>query len=233
MESSIISNLLFIICQFFIIIVLPIILISIIVTAIKKAKERAAEEARWAREWAEAQAAEARRRDEAEAKRREQEQINDLIQKYMSNPYTIEAAENFTRVFIKAVDSLPRDIRDKTVSMKNVGINAYNGICHEISTFGYQLETEHFYSHRHHDTELIDFTEKNLQPLNSENEIYAFLKAVSLNAYDMIKKQYPRDKSGTLYELTVSEPFVERGCYIKVEFKYSAPNADYTPPAEW
>ena len=226
----------------FLIFVLIVIATVITVISVKKAKERAAEEAKWAEEWAQARAAEARRRTEAEANRRKQEQINDLIQKYMSNPYTIEAAENFTKVFIKAVDSLNRDIRNKVVIMENVGISAYvnNGMTGGISTFGYELKTKESYYSIGSDTELINFTKKNIQPLKNENEIYAFLKAVSSNAYDMIKKQYPRDKSGTVYELTVSEPIITNrfgrnyeNSYHKVEFKYSARNANYTPPATW
>ncbi|MBQ3012217.1 MAG: hypothetical protein IJD74_01610 [Clostridia bacterium] len=217
----------------FLALVLIAITITTIVAVVNKVKERAAENAKWEKEWAEAQAAEAKRRAEAEANRRKQAQINDLLQKYMSSPYTIEAAENFTRTFIKAVESLNRDIRNEIVSMEDVGIlaNVNNGTSHEISTFGYQLRTRENY--RDTNTELINFTKKNLQPLKNELEIHAFLKAVSLNACDMIKKQYPRDKSGTVYSLTASEPFWDRGYYIKVEFKYSARNASYTAPAEW
>ena len=233
--------------------ILPIVIISIIVTKHNKAKkEREAAEERWEKE-EQIRVAEERMRIAEETRRRQEEEhqtkVNSLVEKYKNNIYAIESAQKFAEEFIKKVKALKRDIREEKVEYcKSMGAifrreeNCCTGMGyvsavrreHNFSFYyekGYDSRKGYAYS----DRDLIDFVEKNIRPLQSREEMDAFVRAVALNTQGIIEKQYTKDESGTEYQITTEElSGSERKIFgISIIFKYSAPNGFYTPSAEW
>lgn len=235
---------------------IPIVVITIIVRSKKKkeeaAKKAAEQQARRKQEEAQEAAREVARKAE-ELKRHGASVTSDaLVEKYRANPKTTQAAEKFAEAFIKGIKGVNRDVRNTTIKydleMGAVIGKGEGATCTKIghvsatrSTYVSLYGSNYDYSFCYHNGyysfgDLINFVSENLKPLQGRNEMLAFVRAVALNAYEMINERYTKDESGTACKITMKEFSGDGGrdeYGISIKFEYSADNGFYTAPAEW
>jgi len=226
---------------------IPIVVITIIVRSKKKKEEAAKKAAEQQAQRKKAEAQEAARLAEALKKRGEQVQANDLAKKYKDNPRTIQAAEKVAEIFIKGIKAAGRDIRNPKVQY-HYELGAIIGqsegaTCTKVgyvtanrdTSYSFMRDIDYSFCYHNHYDDIINFVSENLRPLQNRAEMEAFVRAIALRAYDIIKEQYTKDESGTECQITMKEfsgiGYKEYG--ISIKFEYSADNGYYAAPAEW
>ncbi len=233
--DEIIMPLLYVVCTWGI----PIAVIVAIVKSKKKKEENAKKEAERQAQRKKEAAIEA-----AEIKRKEEKiQTNHLVDKYKDNPRTLNAAEIFANRFVNLVKGCSRDIRTKSI---NCGLEigarigqAEGSKCTYVGFVSLSRPSISFSDvdfHFHDEGNIINFTSENLRPLQNRMEMEAFVRAIAMRAFDMIKEMYPQDDSGSDYKLTTAENAgidFDHNYAFSIKFSYSAVNALYSAPAEW
>lgn len=229
--------------------------IAVIIAVSRGKKKKEAEAKRQAeleqqrKKEAERLAIELKKEEERKKKIREQEELELLVEKYKDNPRAKKAASDFADTFISIIKHTNRDIRISDLKLE-YGLGAE--FCGDAVTQGGVLyvtsasESNEYRSQYHfHYKEsgyqkqyLLNFQKENIQPISDRNSMCAFVKAISVLAYDLILERYKKDESGSEYSLSTE---VFSGKYVwpdrlsgyAVIFKYSAKNDLYQAPAEW
>ncbi len=238
------------------------IIIFFIIKAVKDRKKKQ-EEAREREEKARHQAREREERARHQAREREEKArkielmtrgitvaSDSLTEKYKNNPKAISAAEKFADEFIKGIKRSNRDIRITQINyyleMGAIISKVPNATCTRIGAVNSYYNDYHghyvfayipydYFNCEHYFEDILDFTAENLRPIQDKTEMLAFVRAIALNAYEMINKKYTKDESGTDCNITMSEfSGDDDGDYgISIKFSYSAKNGFYTAPTEW
>ncbi len=224
------------------------IIIFLIVKAVKKKKaKKEADEAQQIRQLEQKrliEIEEKKRKDEWERKK----QISDLAEFYKNKDLVIKLANECVVSFLMHInDPKYRNEKERDVSL-TWRIRADYGRDHKTYTeivYDYYYDKgskydcyddEGNYSPIGSSSESFSFIKANLLPLQDKREAEAFLRAVILNMFDILREKYPKDKNGLDYfiETKMEESRVyDYPPTIWFYLTYTVSNSNYVPPQQW
>ncbi len=198
----------------------------------KKQKEREETE-RWLKEQEEIkrqrQAAEAKRQEELQKQQREM-MLQDIAEKYMNNPITLEIANELADFFVLNINQHDRKTTEPDINIRFFIVRKGQVIYADNESGCFALEfADYQYS----------LIEHHLKEIQDDVEFRGFLYAISLKAVEIIRGKLTKDPSGTFYNFEIKEN-IYKDYYGKYQYDgcgydliYTAKNGNYITPKEW